>query len=112
MKIIPLVCCMILFSVTACNADTDTDVEKLKGCWKLPLGGEPFDSNIEIGDNYYKNIDNGAIFELKFETTDTHIVMRTTHPKIKKRIPDFEQVFFINKKSITNTSFRKSNKKE
>ena len=38
--------------------------------------------------------------------------MRTTHPKIKKRIPDFEQVFFINKKSITNTSFRKSNKKE
>ena len=109
-KIIPLVCCMILFSITACNADTD--VEKLKGCWKNSIYGTINSGHIEIGDNYEKNLDNGEVFELLFETTDTHIAMRTTHPELKKHVPDAEEVFYINRKSITDTSFRQSNKKE
>ena len=109
-KIIPLVCCMILFSITACNADTD--VEKLKGCWNNSIYGTMKAGNIEIGDNFIKNIGNGDVLELKFEMTDTHIAMKITHPELKKHVPDAEDVFYINRKSITDTSFMRSNKEE
>ena len=66
--------------------------------------------NIEIGDNFIKNIGNGDVLELKFEMTDTHIAMKITHPELKKYVPDAEEVFYINKESITDTSFRRSKK--
>lgn len=96
---------MILFSITACNADTD--VEKLKGCWSYQYGSK---GEEEIGDNYIKNLKNGDKFELIFEETDTHIAMKITHPELKKYVPDAEEVFYINKESITDTSFRRSKK--
>ena len=55
-KIILLACCMVLFSIGVCNADSD--IEKLKGCWRS-LG-----IDYEIGDNYYKKLSNNLEFEL------------------------------------------------
>ena len=98
-KIIPFVCCMVFFSVTDCNADSD--VEKLKGCWSS-VG-----TKIEFGDNYEKNLNNGEVYKLKFETTDTHISIIYSPDELFD-----EEIFYINKKSITDTSFMRSKKEE
>ena len=89
---------MVLFSIGVCNA---SDIDKLKGCWSS-LGIE-----YEIGDNYYKKLSNGDIDKISFGSTDTHILIKRYVEEI-----DEEDVFYINKESITDTSFRRSNKKE
>lgn len=99
-KIILLACCMVLFSIGVCNADSD--IEKLKGCWRS-LG-----IDYEIGDNYYKKLSNNLEFELIFEKTDTHIVMRKRNPKLKGN----DIIRYVNRKSITDDSFVDSKKKE
>ncbi|WP_296303691.1 hypothetical protein [uncultured Desulfovibrio sp.] len=99
-KIILLACCMVLFSIGVCNADSDID--KLKGCWRS------YGSNYEINDNYYKKIANDVEFELNFEETDTHIIMKTRHPKLKER----ETIRYILRESITDESFMVSKKKQ
>lgn len=100
-KIILLACCMVLFSIGVCNADSDID--KLKGCWSYKYGS--IKGKEEIGDNYIKNLKNGDKFELVFEENDTHIIMKEYVPLFN----DFE-ILYINKASITDTSFRRSKK--
>ena len=96
-KIILLACCMLFFSIGVCNADSDID--KLKGCWRS-LGIE-----YKIGDNYYKKLSNDDTDKISFESTDTHILIKRYVEEIGE-----EDIFYINKESITDTSFMRSNK--
>ena len=105
-KIILLVCCMMFFSITASKADAKVDM--IKGCWRYQYGA--IKGEQEIGDNYIKNLKNGDKYELILEETDTHFIMRMTHQEIKKHAPDYEEVFYINRESITETSFWRSKK--
>jgi len=55
-------------------------------------------------------INSGEIFNIKFEHNDTYIIM-----KMKYNLPELEQYEvdrYILRKSITDNSFRDSNKKE
>ena len=99
-KTILFACCMVFFSTTACNAASDID--KLKGCWRS------FGSDYKISDNYYKKLSNNVEFELNFETTDTHIIMKTKHPKLKEH----ETIRYISRESITDDSFIVTKKKQ
>lgn len=109
-KIILLVCCIVFFSITVCNAESDID--KLKGCWEIKYGslgipgGDLDGGKVEIGDNYIK-IGEDFIINVTFEETDTHIIMNRTRKNSLGMTSSDKK--YVLKKTITDSSFRESN---
>ena len=91
-KILLLFVLCMSFPVTAC---ADSDIDKIKGCWKF------LDSQYKITDTQHIQIGGQNTTDIELSADDTFIVVTKSHRKLK----NMKSVYYINKKQITDTSF-------